>query len=199
MTNGVSAKQRKLFTAAKVSGGIPLISPLLGDALIQACLDPQISRIELLSARPSAVMRQDQEIVVLHSVEGRRFALDLADEESPRDIDGYGLFLVALEKLGLDLLHWSRFDIRREPLFSNCGLVWSHVNHRVAIGDRIRIMQILAEEGPLRIGDLVRNGPYQGDPSTALMALACHNVIELDLCQAALGPSTNVRIRRGDR
>lgn len=198
MTNAVSAKQRKLFTAAKVSDGIPLTSPLLVDALIQACLDPQILRIEMLATGPLRVMEQGQEFVVLHAGDGRRFALDLADEDSPRDVDGYGLFLVAAEEVGVDLLQRSKCDIRREPLFSNCGLVWSHVNHRVAIGDRIRIMQMLTEEGSLRIGDIVRNGPYRGDPAAALMALACHDVIELDLCEAGLGPGTNVRIRRGN-
>lgn len=196
MTNVLSAKHRKLFTAAKVSDAIPLTSPLLADALVQACLDPQILRIEMLTTCPLG-LKQCQEFVVFFAGDGRRLALDLDDECCPRDVDGYGLFLLAAEQAGLDLLQWSRIDIRREPLFSNCGIVWSHANHRVAIGDRIRIMEMLAEEGPLRIGDIVRNGPYRGDPSAALLALACHDVIELDLGEAALGPGTYARIRRG--
>ena len=196
MKNATSATHRKLFTAAKVSGGIPLISPLLGEALIQASLDPTIARIELIAAGPTRVRPQSLEIVAFHAGDGRRLALDLADEESPRDVDGYGLFLVAAEELGLDLLQRSRSDIHREPLFANCRMVWSHVNHRVPIGDRIRIMQMLAEEGPLRIGDIVRNGAYRADPSAALMALACHDVVELDLGEDALGPDTQARIRK---
>lgn len=196
MKNAASGTHRKQFTAAKVSGFIPLISPLLGDALIQASLDPKISRIELIAVDPIGARPKPLEIVALHSGDGRRLALDLADEESPRDVDGYGLFLVVAEELGLELLHRSRSDIRREPLFANCALVWSHVNHRVPIGDRIRIMQMLAEEGPLRIGDIVRNGTYRADPSAALMALACHDVVELDLDEAALGPDTQARIRK---
>ncbi|MEW6451367.1 MAG: hypothetical protein AB1490_11990 [Pseudomonadota bacterium] len=196
MKNAASAKHRKLFMAAKVSGGIPLISPLLGDALIQASLDPKISRIELIAVGPTGARPHPLEIVAFHACDGRRLALDLADEESPRDVDVYGLFLVTAEELGLELLQRSRSDIRREPLFANCGMVWSHVNHRVAIGDRIRIMQMLAEEGPLRIGDIIKNGTYRTDPSAALMALACHDVVELDLGEAALGPDTQARIRK---
>jgi hypothetical protein len=190
-------KHGKLFTAAKVSDAIPLTTPLLADALIQACLDPQISRISMLSTCPLSLKEQAQEFVVLYAGDGRRLALDLDDESRPRDVDHYGLFLLAVERAGLDLVQWSRSEIRQEPLFSNCRIVWSHASDRVAIGDRIRIMQMLSEDGPLPIGDIVRNGTYGGDPSAALMALACHDVIELDLNVAAIGPRTNVRIRRG--
>jgi hypothetical protein len=183
----VRERAAKLFFGAKAAGGIPLASPLMENALIQASLDPEIEKIERLAM-------SHQDLVVLHAA-GRRSVLDVASRKT-RDAAEARQFRIALSDLGLDLLQRSQSDIRREPCFSNCSMVWSYADHRVAVGDRIRIMQMLADEGPLRIGDLVGDARFRGDPSAALMALACHDVVELDLGDAVLGPATNARIRR---
>jgi hypothetical protein len=182
----------KLFFGAKAAGGIPLASSLMEDALIQASLDPEIEKIERLAI--SNNRESDADFVVLHRA-GQRLVLDVARRKLRDAADEKNLQNV-LAELRLDLLRRSHSDILREPLFSNCGIVWSYRDHRVAVGDRIRIMQMLADEGPLRIGDLVGDARFRGDPSAALMALACHDVVEIDLRTAVLGPETKVRIRR---
>jgi hypothetical protein len=183
----------KLFFGAKAAGGIPITSPLLEDALIQASLDPEIERIERLAISHPSVA---EAYAVLLRKGGRRLILDVVRQErrGGRAV-GDDQSQAAVARLGLGLLRRSHADVRREPFYSNCKLVWSYVHHRVLVGDRIRIMQMLAEEGPLRIGDLVGEARFQGDPSAALMALACHDVVELDFRNAALGPGTVARIR----
>jgi hypothetical protein len=183
----------KLFFGAKTAGGISVTSTLMEHALIQASLDPEIERIERLAISHPRGAQAD---VVLLRKGGRRLVLDVVRQE-PRDghADVDDEFRAAVGRLGLDLLRRSHSDIRREPFYSNCKLVWSYADHRVAVGDRIRIMQMLTDEGPLRIGDLVGDARFQGDPSAALMALACHDVVELDFGNAILGPGTTARIR----
>lgn len=189
----ISLRAVNFFFGAKVAGRIPLTSSLMKDALIQASLDPEIQKIEPLAI---SHLSELENLVILHAAD-RRLVLDVVGREQ-RDAASERSFRMVLADLGLTLLRRSHSDIRQEPLFSNCTLVWSYADHKVAVGDRIRIMHLLVDEGPLRVGDLINNARFLGDPSAALMALACQDVVELDLANAVLGPGTNARIRRRD-
>jgi hypothetical protein len=188
----------KAFFGAKAIGGIPAAPRLMEEALIQASLDPEIIAIERLALPQARDARSTLDFVILRRAAGRRQVLNIVGPQTPQDATTERKFETEFANLGLEILRRSPADIRREPRFTNCQMVWSCANHRVAVSDRIRIMQMLDDEGPLRVGDFGGDGRFRGDPSAALMALACHDVIELDLVNEVLGPGTNARIRRRD-
>jgi hypothetical protein len=67
--------------------------------------------------------------------------------------------------------------------------------HAVGIGMRLRILKALAEDGPLPLSQLLAAIQGDRDPAPAVMAMACSNLVELDLTSGALGPSTLARSR----
>jgi hypothetical protein len=89
----------------------------------------------------------------------------------------------------------SAVDIQREPVFSNSRIVWSHRLHPVAIGMRLQILQILSDEGPMSLSGLLSAVRSERDPGAAVLALACADIVELDLKSIPLGPMTPVRCR----
>lgn len=188
------AKTERRFTGAKARGPIPVRHDLVHEALVQASLDPTTRTIEHLPSAPFAGTAVALDAIVLTRDDGR-FALDVAEARPLRDIDAEGLALLALQDLGVRLLTLTAADIRAEPRFSNCALVWPYRSTRVGVGLRLRILQTLHDEGPLRLGGLLAAVRSPTDPGPAVMALACADLIELDLSQVPLGPATAVRLR----
>jgi hypothetical protein len=183
-----------LFVSAKTTTAIPASCPLLRDALVQASLDPVVRSIEFIA---SARVRQAQielNAVVLDRDDGR-YLLDVVPARPLRDIEREGLVLIALDELALPSIVLTAADIEREPRFANSRLVWSYRMHPVGIGMRLRILQALADDGPMSLATLLSAVRGERDPSPAVMALACSNLVELDLTSAPLGPSTIARCR----
>jgi hypothetical protein len=60
---------------------------------------------------------------------------------------------------------------------------------------RMQILSVLQEDGPLQLGCLLQRVRAIQDPAPAVMALACSDLVELDLISRPLGPSTIVRSR----
>jgi hypothetical protein len=183
------------FSGAKVHGIIPVKSAIVQDLLIQCSLDPAITSITHL---PTAEFRQAavplDAIVVWR--EGRRLALDLPDSRSPRNIDDDGLVLLTLAELGIDIVQVGVEQIKREPLFSNARIVWAYRRRAVPFSLRVQILHTLTEDGPLPLLDLLKSIRTPHDASAAVLALACADLVELDLAEACLGPNTIVSIRR---
>jgi hypothetical protein len=184
----------RLFISAKTTSAIPTRCTLLWDALVQASLDPAVRSIEYV---PSARVRStpvDLNAVVVCRDDGR-YLLDIVPARTLRDVEDEGLALIALGELALPTIVLTAADIQREPLSSNCRVVWSDRMHPVGIGMRVRLLQALAEDGPMPLAQLLAAIRTDRDPAPAVMALTCADLIELDLLSGPLGPSTLAGLR----
>lgn len=182
----------RLFISAKTTSAIPTRCTLLWDALVQASLDPAVRSIEYVASGRVESTSIDLSAVVLCRDDGRHL-LDVVPARTLRDVEDEGLALIALGELALPTVVLTAADIQREPRFSNCRMVWTYRMHAVGIGMRLRILQALAEDGPLPLSQLLAAIQGDRDPAPAVMAMACSNLVELDLTSGALGPSTLAR------
>jgi hypothetical protein len=189
-----TAARSDLFVSAKTSSGIPARHPLIRDALVQASLDPQVRALEFV---PSAIVETTR--VALKAIvlvrDDRRFYLDVVDARPVGKFEVKSLALIALDQLSLSPLILTAADIKREPLFANATTVWAYRRHPVRIEMRMQILSVLQEDGPLQLGCLLQRVRAIQDPAPAVMALACSDLVELDLISRPLGPSTIVRSR----
>jgi hypothetical protein len=110
-------------------------------------------------------------------------------------VEAEGLALIALDRLGLTPLTLTAADIRREPRFANAKTVWEYQGHPVGISMRMKVLTALRDDGPLPLGSLLERITAARDPAPAIMAMACSDLIELDLVSEPLGPATIVRSR----
>ncbi|OKO86818.1 hypothetical protein [Bradyrhizobium sp. AS23.2] len=172
-----------LFVSAKTTTAIPVRHPALREALIQLSLDPQVRSIEYVASIDAIVIQHDDD----------RDVLDVVPARAVRDIDEEGLVLIALGELELKPLVLTAEEIRREPRRTNANLIWSHKDVTVAIALRMRILQVLLDEGPMPLGQLIKALAGESDPAAAVMALACANLVHLDLSDQPLSPTTLVR------
>jgi hypothetical protein len=195
MLNRKAARSRPdLFVSAKTTTAIPARCPLLREALVQASLDPQVRSIGYVASAVVASEPIELGAIVLHRDDGR-FVLDVVPARRVRDLEDEGLALIAIADLGMTTLVVTADDIRREPRYANACLVWSYNGVFVPIGLRMRILQVLLDEGPLQLGRLLQSIRTDRDPTPAVMGLACADLLELDLLTAALGPMTVARCR----
>ena len=189
------AKRERRFIGAKSCNPIPIRHDLVHEALVQTSLDPATRAIEHIPTASFSGTTFEIDAIVLTRDDGR-FALDVADARPLRDIDDEGLVLLALRDLGLRLLSLTASQIRSEPRFTNSRLVWACRNARVGVGLRVRILQTLQDEGAMRLGHLLAAIVSPVDPAPAVMALACADLLEIDLMHEPLGPATTVRLRK---
>jgi len=186
----------RVLTSPKCESAIPVRDVLLRDAIVQASLDPAVLKIEVAPLPVPDPSLAVNALVVER--DGQRLLLDnrMAEKKKPRSIDDEGALLVALEDLGLRLIELDPREIRKEPRFTNCREVWRHHRHGVALGDRLQIMQALAEDGPQSIMKLASRISPTVDVVASVCSLACSNILELELNERPLGPRTVVRERR---
>jgi hypothetical protein len=195
MSNRKAARSRPdLFVSAKTTTAIPARHPLVRDALVQASVDPQVRALEFV---PMAIVGAAQ--VALEAIvivrDDDRFHLDVIEARPVRDIELEGLALIALDRLALTPFTLTAADIKREPRFANAKTVWAYRLHPVGIEMRMRILTVLQEDGPLRLACLLKRVRTVRDPAPAVMALACSDLLELDLLSQPLGPTTMVGSR----
>ncbi|KRQ14678.1 hypothetical protein [Bradyrhizobium manausense] len=183
-----------LFVSAKTATPIPARHPALRDALVQASLDPKVRSIAYLASANVASEQVELDAVIVQREDGP-FLLDVIPARKIRDLEQEGLALIALSRLGLAPLTLTVEEIRLEPRFTNARLVWSYRGAHVPIGLRLSILQTLLDEGPMPLGELLKSIRSDRDPAPAVMALACVDLIILDLVSHPLGPCTMVRSR----
>jgi hypothetical protein len=183
-----------LFISAKTSVAIPASCALVRDALIQASLDPQVRGIEFLAQARVGATPVDLDAIVIVRDDGR-FVLDVVAGRPVRDVEQEGLTLIAYSRLGLSQITLTASDIKREPRFANSRLVWSYRLAPVGISMRMAVLQVLADDGPMALSRLLSSLRSDRDPNPAIMALACSDLIELDLVSRPLGPQTIARVR----
>lgn len=184
----------EFFVSAKAPSPIPARHPALREALVQAALDPTVRSIAFLPSAHVAAAPIALDAVVLTRDEGR-FHLDVVPARRVRDLDDEGLALIALRELALEPLTVTAEDLRREPRFGNCRLVWSHHLRFVPVGLRLRVLQALRDDGPMELGRLLEGIRSDRDPTPSVLSLACDDLLELDLTSQPLGPGTIVRSR----
>jgi hypothetical protein len=182
------------FTSAKTAGPVPVSSGVIGDLLVQATLDPAVRRIEFIRHHMVGARAVVVDALVFN-VEGARKVIDVPGASQPRSIDDEGLFLIAAEELGLETLTITAAQICSEPRAGNSRLVWACRRWRVAAGDRVRILHVLSEEGEMTLPRIAVHARFSSDPVAAVLALACADLVELDLKSFPLGPETRIRRR----
>jgi hypothetical protein len=183
-----------LFVSAKTATAIPARHPALRDALIQASLDPQVRSIAYAASAHVASAQVELDAVVVRRDDGR-YLLDVIPARRVRDLEDEGLVQIALAKLALKPLTLTAEEIRREPRYANSRLVWSYKGIAVPLGLRMRVLQILLDDGPMPLGQLLKSIRSDRDPTRAVMALACADLLSLDLVSQPLGLGTIARSR----
>jgi hypothetical protein len=183
------------FVSAKTTGGpLPAKHPALRLALVQASLDPAVRSITRI---PTAKVGRDPvevDAIVVARDDGR-FVLDVVPARPPLKFDEAALRGIALRILGLASLTVTSDDLSAEPRRSNADLVWSHRGRSVALDLRLGILQVLFDDGPLSLGQLLQRVRADREPAAAVMALACDDLLEIDLASDLIGPATVVRSR----
>jgi hypothetical protein len=182
------------FASAKTARVLKVASRPLLEALVQFTLDPSVRAIETARTIDIPGERVSSGEIVLLKDDGR-WLLELIDGGRPRNREEEAFVHLARSRLGLPLLRVTSADLGRQPFASNCREVWGCRNTRVAVGDRVRILQALEEERTLGLIDAGREMRFARDPIAAVLALACADLVELDLVSARLGPDTRVARR----
>jgi hypothetical protein len=196
MFNGNSAARGRpdLFVSAKTPTAIRARHPALREALVQASLDPAVRSIGYVASALVASDQVELDAVVVTRDDGL-FHLDVVQARRIRDVDEERIFRLALIRLGIASLVVTAEDLRAEPMRANRDLVWSHRGRAVAVDLRLSILQLLADDGPMPLDRLLRSLVCGRDPAAAVMALACDDLLELDLTSDRIGPTTVVRSR----
>ena len=185
------AARPSLFTGPKCSVAIPVCDPLLLDALQQASLSLCVRSISYRTGPQLECPRVSLEGPVLHREDGI-FLLRVSETRPQRGPDESARLAHAIGRHGLRLLERDRSDVRREPLFSNAREIWSHAGRHVSLVDRLKIGLALEESGPQSIAELEKRARLACDLVGAVCALACENLLRLDIGTASLGPRTFV-------
>jgi hypothetical protein len=183
-----------LFVSAKTATAIPAGHPALRDALIQASLDPQVRSIDYVPTAHVASAKIDLDAVVIGRDDGR-FLLDVVPARSIRDLHQQELVRIALTELGLEPVTLMADELRREPRYTNARLVWAYHSMSVPVGLRLHILQTLLDDGPTSLAELLQSIRSDRDPTSAVMAMACADLVVLDIESEPLSPRTIARSR----
>ncbi|WP_246556636.1 hypothetical protein [Bradyrhizobium liaoningense] len=136
----------------------------------------------------------DLDAVVVTREDGP-FVLDIVPARRLRDVADEGLVQIALPDLDLEPLVVTAEDLKAEPRRASVDLVWSHNRRFVPLGLRIRILQVLRDEGPMEFVRLSESIPSDRDPTPSVMSMFCDDLLEIDLMSAPLGPLSLLRSR----
>jgi hypothetical protein len=183
-----------LFISAKTTTAIPAPSDLVRHSLVQASLDPSVRRIDFHAQEVVYAAHVDINAIGIVRDDGR-FWLDVVEARPARNIEREKLASAAFAALGMAPLTLTAEDIRRQPRFANAGLVWSHRLAPVGFSMRMAVLQILSDDGPMALSRLLPALRGDRDPVPPVMAMACSDLIEIDLNSRPLGPKTIVGAR----
>ena len=181
------------FVSAKTAAPIPARHQALRQALVRASLDPAVRSITFVQAAHAEAAPLDVEVVVVHRNDGP-YRLDVVPARGVRDEAGASAFQSAMTRLDLAPILVTAEDLRAEPGRSNRDLVWSYRGRAVSVDQRLQILRLLADDGPMALDRLLASVTGR-DPAAAVMSLACDDLLELDLESGPIGPSTMVRAR----
>jgi hypothetical protein len=183
---------RTFFISPKCDMAISISNPLLLYALQQAALDCSVRAIHQQFG-PEMECPQISG-VVLDRPDGN-FLLSVHESRPERSAEQAAGLAFVLKRHGLHLLELDAADIRREPQFSNSRMVWSYARYHVSITDRFRIALALEEGGPQSIVELEERARPTCDTLAAVCALACQDLLGLNISHDPLGSRTIVFAR----
>jgi hypothetical protein len=191
----VRSMSKNFINSPKTTSAIPTQSSLHRDLVVQSALDPHVRSIEFLTE-----VRHRDTTITVNSIVLRRddgnYMLEIPGRRRPRDVNEENVIFLGLQSMGLSLLEIDTDEIRREPRLSNAREIWGCKDLRVPIRDRMHIMTALSEDGPQSILTLQDIVPAKADLASSLCALACADLVEIDMDDRPLGPHTLVRARR---
>jgi len=156
--------------------------------------DAQVRSIGYVASAVIASRPIELDAVVVTRDDGR-FVLDVVPCRRARNVEEERLTSIALAELGLAPIVLTEREIRREPRYANARLVWSYRHIPVSVGLRMCILQLLLDDGPMPLGEVLKSVRSDRDPTPAVMALACADLLVLDLVSQPLGPATIARSR----
>lgn len=189
----ISTMQPKLFDCAKSPTPIAHVGGLVHDALIQAALDPTIQTIKRLERANSSQPQMNDEIII--EMKGARFHLDIEVPGRHRTSAEAIELERTLRRHEMLSLRVTGADITREPGLSNARLVWSNRNALITPDIQLRALRNLME-GPMSLEALCTMLTGVPNPMAISLALACRDLVELELFSEPLAPHSPVRIRR---
>jgi hypothetical protein len=179
------------FTSPKCNVAIPVGQGILRYALQQSSLDPLVRAIRYRKAFDIQCPKVSLSGVILNRVDGN-FLLRVYERRPARSEVELARLTYALGRYGLRLLERDTIDVKREPLFSNAREVWWHERYDVPLIDRLKIGASLDEDGPQPIFRLKKRARPSSDILAAVCALACENLVKLNIDDTRLGPRTMV-------
>lgn len=182
----------RLFVSAKTTRAVAVRCALFEDALVQASLDPSIRAIEPFPQSQLSPGPREPAVVVVR--DDGRFVL-WVKEPIARSEDGIAPPAFRTDAPQFPQIVLTKADLRSEPRCSNTRLVWSYRRRRVSAGLRFQITQTLREDGPMTLAQLMSAVRIQSKSAAAVFALACADLVELDLGAAPLGPATVAKYR----
>ncbi|MGY3532189.1 hypothetical protein ACVISU_004957 [Bradyrhizobium sp. USDA 4452] len=179
-----------LFVSCKCEIGVPIQhQPLLRCALERAALDPAVQAIRYRTGPIIECPALSLHGVVLYRIDGC-FLLRVYETRPERSEDQLARLTYVLQRYGLRLLERDSSEIRRELLFTNSRLVWSYARRPVSLSDRLRIGLALEEWGPQSLAELEARARPSCDIVAALCALACADLVSLNIHHVPLGRFT---------
>jgi hypothetical protein len=182
-----------LFVSAKCATALPIANLVTRDCLVQASLDPAVSKIDFLAYANVDDENVRLDTIVIHRDSGR-YALEIEETSPVRDIDEEGLVLVAYDLLGLDVLRLKAAEVRAEPRLSNARMVWRHHGRIVGYDDRAAICGVLEEQGALPMRELEASVQTSRPLAGSVYALACEGTLDLDIFGEPLSDRTVIRM-----
>jgi hypothetical protein len=189
-----SRRSPSFFNSPKCISAIPPATPLHRDLLVQSALDPHVRSIEFVDEIRHRGRTASPRSIVLHRDDGR-FLIDLTDRKRGRNPVVTQVLLSELSTRGISVLEIDFEEIRLEPRFGNARRIWEYRFVDPTVRERERILDRLSERGPQTVYELELWAPSH-EILPVVCALACADIVEIDLDRSPLGPRTLIRTRR---
>ncbi|TAY98674.1 hypothetical protein [Rhizobium leguminosarum] len=156
-------------------------------------LDPQV--VSWSCVTPSTARREQDYIpdFLMDDIDGGRWMLDAPGKKLPDDLAAMS---ANAAKQGARYRLFEASEIYDGFRLRNARDLLRYVSHGVPLGDRMRVLATLDEQGPLPFGDCLRI-IRETQPVAALASMILQGFIEVELDEALLGPETMVRRIRG--
>jgi hypothetical protein len=185
------------FQGAKTSEPMLVRTYAVLDTLIVAALDPTVRAIT--PAVPIAVNLNG--IPVLHLpdccllTDHGSIVVDVNRSfGTPGNRKRFDLVAETLANLGIKYECREPLRVHSSPLLMNSRSVWSCRRVQISAADQVRVLDLVGSD-PLPLGQ-VAQAVRADDGVPAILALACHAILQLDLKTAPLGPDTRVWRRK---
>lgn len=129
----------------------------------------------------------------VEDADGSLWLLDAFDRKLPKE---FGAIAEAADALSQRYRVVYRGEIYDGYRLKNANDLLRYAGHKVPLGDRVRLLSVLDEHGPLSLADCLRV-VRETQPVAAVASLILHGFLDVELDEALIAPETMVRrIRR---